>query len=66
MVSHGGFIAYYKHGTSGLGLEAQRAAVAQYLNGGDWRITAEFTEIESEGGLGWRVQLPTTSPNCNR
>jgi DNA invertase Pin-like site-specific DNA recombinase len=52
MVSHGGFIAYYrvstaKQGASGLGLDAQRAAVAQYLDGGDWRITAEFTEIES-------------------
>src|SRR6202171_2799414 len=32
---------------SSLGLEAQQAAVANYLNGGDWRIVAEFTEIES-------------------
>jgi DNA invertase Pin-like site-specific DNA recombinase len=52
MVSHGSFIAYYrvstaKQGESGLGLEAQRAAVANYLNGGNWRITSEFTEVES-------------------
>jgi DNA invertase Pin-like site-specific DNA recombinase len=48
----GGFIAYYrvstsKQGRSGLGLSAQRQAVEQYLNGGKWRIIAEFTEIES-------------------
>jgi DNA invertase Pin-like site-specific DNA recombinase len=48
----GGFVAYYrvstdKQGKSGLGLEAQRAAVANYLNGGNWRIVAEFTEVES-------------------
>src|ERR1700730_10129407 len=29
------------------GIEAQRQAVATYLNGGNWRIVAEFTEIES-------------------
>lgn len=52
-MSHsGGFVAYYRvstarQGKSGLGLEAQRAAVASYLNGGDWRIVAEFTEVES-------------------
>jgi DNA invertase Pin-like site-specific DNA recombinase len=50
--SERGFVAYYrvstdKQGKSGLGLEAQRAAVANYLNGGNWRIVAEFTEIES-------------------
>jgi hypothetical protein len=28
-------------------LDAQRAAVANYLNGGNWSIVAEFTEIES-------------------
>ena len=52
MVSNGSFIAYYrvstaKQGKSGLGLEAQRAAVASYLNGGNWQITGEFTEVES-------------------
>ena len=46
------FVAYYrvstaKQGASGLGLEAQREAVRRYLNGGDWRIVAEFTEVES-------------------
>ncbi|MGM4925226.1 recombinase family protein [Tardiphaga sp. 804_B3_N1_9] len=46
------FVAYYrvstrKQGASGLGLEAQRAAVEGYLNGGSWKIVAEFTEIES-------------------
>lgn len=52
LVSRGKFVAYYRvstvrQGRSGLGLEAQRAAVATYLNGGNWRIVAEFTEVES-------------------
>ena len=36
-----------KQGTSGLGLEAQRAAVQAHLNGGNWKIVAEVIEIES-------------------
>jgi DNA invertase Pin-like site-specific DNA recombinase len=52
MASDEKFVAYYRvsterQGRSGLGLEAQQAAVANYLNGGDWRIVAEFTEVES-------------------
>jgi DNA invertase Pin-like site-specific DNA recombinase len=52
MVSSGGYIAYYRvstarQGRSGLGLEAQRSAVATYLNGGDWKIIDEFVEVES-------------------
>jgi DNA invertase Pin-like site-specific DNA recombinase len=52
MAAHGKFVAYYRvstarQGKSGLGLDAQRAAVAAYLNGGDWQIVAEFTEVES-------------------
>jgi DNA invertase Pin-like site-specific DNA recombinase len=46
------FVAYYRvssgrQGKSGLGLEAQRAAVKTYLNGGDWQIVDEYTEVES-------------------
>src|SRR5690242_12898197 len=52
MVNTGGFVAYYrvstaKQGKSGLGMEAQRTAVANYLNGGNWHIVDEFTEEES-------------------
>ncbi|WP_341703838.1 recombinase family protein [Ferrovibrio sp.] len=48
----GRFVAYYrvstdKQGKSGLGLEAQRLAVTNYLNGGRWKMVAEFTEVES-------------------
>jgi len=61
MVSHGGFIAYYRvstarQGKSGLGIAAQRKAVADYLNGGNWQIIAEFTEVES-GRRGDRPEL---------
>jgi DNA invertase Pin-like site-specific DNA recombinase len=48
----GKFVCYYRvstarQGKSGLGLDAQRAAVAAYLNGGNWQIVEEFTEVES-------------------
>jgi DNA invertase Pin-like site-specific DNA recombinase len=50
--SNGKFIAYYRvstarQGKNGLGIDAQRAAVSTYLNGGDWSIVGEFTEVES-------------------
>jgi DNA invertase Pin-like site-specific DNA recombinase len=48
----GRFVAYYRvstarQGKSSLGLEAQRQAVEEHLNGGKWQLVAEFTEIES-------------------
>jgi DNA invertase Pin-like site-specific DNA recombinase len=48
----GKFVAYFRvstgrQGKSGLGIDAQREAVRTYLNGGDWQIVGEFTEIES-------------------
>jgi DNA invertase Pin-like site-specific DNA recombinase len=36
-----------RHGESGLGLEAQRAAVADYLSGGRWTPVRESVEVES-------------------
>jgi DNA invertase Pin-like site-specific DNA recombinase len=36
-----------KQGRSGLGIEAQRQAVLDYLNGGKWKLTAEYVEHES-------------------
>jgi hypothetical protein len=52
MASNGHFIAYYrvstaKRGRSGLGIEAQQAAVERYLNGGNWNVVETFTEVES-------------------
>lgn len=57
----GKFVAYYRvstqrQGDSGLGLEAQREAVLRFLNGGDWKLAKEFTEIES-GAKSDRPQL---------
>jgi DNA invertase Pin-like site-specific DNA recombinase len=51
-MAEGRYIAYYRvstarQGASGLGLEAQQAAVREWLNGGCWDLLAEFTEIES-------------------
>jgi DNA invertase Pin-like site-specific DNA recombinase len=51
-MANGKFVSYLRvstarQGASGLGLEAQRAAVAGYLNGGDWALVEEVVEVES-------------------
>lgn len=51
----GKFVAYYRvstqrQGKSGLGLEAQQKAVMDYLNGGGWKLLAEYTEVETGKG----------------
>jgi DNA invertase Pin-like site-specific DNA recombinase len=51
-MSQGSIVTYLrvstqKQGHSGLGLEAQRKAVEDYLNGGDWNILEELVEVES-------------------
>ena len=51
-MAKGKFVSYLrvstdKQGRSGLGVEAQRAAVDSYLNGGRWTLVAEYVETES-------------------
>jgi DNA invertase Pin-like site-specific DNA recombinase len=48
----GKFVSYLRvstdrQGRSGLGLEAQRDAVTRYLDGGKWKLVAEYIEVES-------------------
>jgi DNA invertase Pin-like site-specific DNA recombinase len=64
----GRYIAYYRvstarQGRSGLGLEAQRTAVLDYLNGGNWKLIEEYTEIES-GKRADRPQLAKALTAC--
>jgi DNA invertase Pin-like site-specific DNA recombinase len=51
-MAEGKFVSYLRvstarQGRSGLGLEAQRKAVEDFLNGGNWRLVKEFVEVES-------------------
>ena len=51
-MARGKFISYLrvstdKQGRNGLGMEAQRQAVENYLNGGSWELLEEYVEVES-------------------
>jgi DNA invertase Pin-like site-specific DNA recombinase len=51
-MAQGKYVSYLRvstqrQGRSGLGLEAQRAAVLDFLNGGSWDLIGEFVEVES-------------------
>src|SRR5215468_8873363 len=71
MTAHRGkFVVYFrvstdKQGKSGLGLDAQRHAVQQYLNGGTWSLVGEFTEVES-GKRNERPELEKALAVCKR
>ncbi|WP_322046948.1 recombinase family protein [Paraburkholderia sp. J67] len=73
-MAQGQFVAYYRvstarQGMSGLGLDAQREAVARYLNGGEWELVGEFTETETGKGanaLEKRPQLRAALELCKR
>src|SRR5262245_11074314 len=67
---YGKYVGYYrvstdKQGKSGLGLDAQKAAVADRLNGGRWQIVAEFAEVES-GKRTSRPQLDAAITACKK
>jgi DNA invertase Pin-like site-specific DNA recombinase len=64
----GKHVAYFrvstaKQGRSGLGLEAQRKTVMDFLNGGQWQLVAEFIEIES-GKVDSRPKLQEALSMC--
>jgi DNA invertase Pin-like site-specific DNA recombinase len=64
----GSFVSYLrvstaKQGQSGLGVEAQRKAVADYLNGGNWTLLAEYVEVES-GANDERPKLAEALARC--
>ena len=70
-MAEGNYIAYYRvstdrQGRSGLGLEAQRSAVEHYLNGGDWQLVAEYTEVESGKSIKNRPQLQAALQHCRK
>jgi DNA invertase Pin-like site-specific DNA recombinase len=66
---HGKFVSYLRvstkrQGISGLGLEAQRAAVEGFLNGGRWKLVEEHIEIESGKDDGNRPALQRALEAC--
>jgi len=71
-MTNGKFISYIrvstqKQGQSGLGLEAQKQTVLNYLNGGSWELIQEFVEVETGKGadaLDRRPQLRAAIDAC--
>jgi DNA invertase Pin-like site-specific DNA recombinase len=67
---NGKFVAYYrvstrKQGINGLGMDAQKQAVTNYLDGGDWKLLAEFAEVES-GKRNTRQELAKAIALCRK
>src|SRR3954453_13507955 len=67
-MAEGKFVAYYRvstarQGRSGLGLEAQRRSVTDFLNGGPWELLGAFVEVES-GKADDRPQLEQALATC--
>jgi DNA invertase Pin-like site-specific DNA recombinase len=70
LAMEGRFIAYYRvsteqQGMHGNGMAAQRKAVEDYLNGGKWKLVAEFTEVES-GKRSDRPELAKAIAACKK
>lgn len=67
-MAQGKFVSYLRvstdrQGRSGLGLDAQRQAVSEYLNGGQWELVSEVIEVES-GKNSDRLQLHKAIAKC--
>lgn len=67
-MAEGNFVAYLRvstrqQGRSGLGIEAQRESVRNFLNGGNWSLVGEYLEAES-GKRNDRPQLDRALQAC--
>ena len=67
----GRFVSYLrvstaKQGITGLGIEAQRQAIASYLNGGNWTLITEYVEQESGRRTDNRPMLQAALETCQR
>jgi len=67
---NGRFVSYLrvstdKQGVRGLGIDAQRKIVADYLCGGSWSLIAEYVEVES-GKNTQRAQLAAALAHAKR
>lgn len=70
-MANGKFVAYFRvstdqQGRSGLGLEAQRKAVLDYMAQGGWAMVQEFTEVESGKSAKNRPQLTAALALCRK
>jgi DNA invertase Pin-like site-specific DNA recombinase len=66
----GKFISYLRvstdrQGKDGYGIDAQRQAVLDYLNGGSWELLGEFVEVES-GKRSDRPELAKAIAACKK
>lgn len=67
----GKFVSYLRvstgrQGANGLGIEAQRKAIEDYLNGGNWTLIKEFVEVESGKRDDNRPMLHEALDACKR
>jgi DNA invertase Pin-like site-specific DNA recombinase len=68
-MADGKWISYLRVSTgrqakSGLGIEAQRQAVEDFLNGGRWKLLSEFVEVESGKATTNRPKLEQALQAC--
>jgi DNA invertase Pin-like site-specific DNA recombinase len=70
VVHHGKYVSYLrvstdKQGIDGYGIDAQRQAVADRLNGGKWQLVVEHVEVES-GRRRSRPELAKALAACRK
>lgn len=71
-MANGKFVTYFRvstqrQGVSGLGMDAQRESVRQFLNGGSWDVVGEYVEVESGRKTDeQRPQLAAALADCKK